>query len=668
MKFTFVSSALLALVSSATAQAPPVPEPLTADWVLNKAGNNSLFSRWRPRSHFISPAGWMNDPCGAVHDPITDTYHLHYQFHPNHANWGNISWGHAVSKDLFHWTDVGGWENDSAVSFPSSHYKTSPLSVFTGTTQSVNLRGEEDGTLLTFLTGIHRLPTNWKLKYQPGTEVQALFTSKNAGLTWQEEGIVIPGPPEGWNVTGFRDPSFFPNPDLDAIRNVSEPHYYAVLGSGLKGPDVPVQLPGAARPGFLGPRMPLYAAPASNLTNWTFLGALWEPAVNASLGDPDVTGSFGYNFEVSGLFELKANGSDNGAFFITTGAEGGNTTRHLRERWAIWARGGLSARANGSVELKPSSGGAVDWGLSYAQASFVDSRKGNQGRRVMWGWADEDIQEPSMLPLGRAMGYAGAITLPLELFLLEKPGVQKHDYVDGNEWIPEDGGAFTAQTLGIRPLPDVFEQLKAGAALNTFDVATVTAGTPKKVSENVGDSYVLSATLTASNGTAGIVIAQSPDNSEYTSIVYDAAAKTISVHRDHSSSLTGLFTNHTHEGHFVPYKSVDGTVEDINFTVVLDKSLLEVFVNDRFALTSRIYPVRTDSTALSFFAGELGLGKCGSKKTKRADGAAETAQWKDVKLWKGLAKAWTQRPENSSSPLVWDSPEQTNNYTWWVGW
>ncbi len=28
-----------------------------------------------------------------LYDPTTDTYHLHYQWHPNHVNWGNISWG-----------------------------------------------------------------------------------------------------------------------------------------------------------------------------------------------------------------------------------------------------------------------------------------------------------------------------------------------------------------------------------------------------------------------------------------------------------------------------------------------------------------------------------------------------------------------------------------------
>ena len=42
---------------------------LTADEI-SSMGNNSLFTRWRPYSHFNAPAGWMNDPCGGMYDPI----------------------------------------------------------------------------------------------------------------------------------------------------------------------------------------------------------------------------------------------------------------------------------------------------------------------------------------------------------------------------------------------------------------------------------------------------------------------------------------------------------------------------------------------------------------------------------------------------------------------
>jgi len=68
-------------------------------------GNNSLFTRWRPHSHFIAPAGWQNDPCGPMYDPTRDIYHLFYQWHPQHINWGNISWGYATSKDMITWED-----------------------------------------------------------------------------------------------------------------------------------------------------------------------------------------------------------------------------------------------------------------------------------------------------------------------------------------------------------------------------------------------------------------------------------------------------------------------------------------------------------------------------------------------------------------------------------
>ncbi|KAL8367202.1 hypothetical protein RB599_010280 [Gaeumannomyces hyphopodioides] len=686
MKAPTVIAALLQLAAASGAAAQqPVPAQLTREWLRNSAGNSSLFDRWRPRSHFASPHSWMNDPCGAVYDPATDLYHLHYQYHPNHVNWGNVSWGHAVSKDLFHWRDVCDWANDSSVSLASGAYPSSPLSQFTGTTQAVNLKGERDGTLLTFATGIHFLPTSWKIPYTPGTEVQALYSSKDGGMTWSEVGTALASPPEGWNVTGWRDPSFFPSPELDALLDVKEPHYYAVLGSGLKSSSVPAQLPDTTSPGYIGPRIPLYSAPASDLTKWGFLGALWEPAANASLGDPDVTGSYGYNFEVSGLFNLPVPPSSPGgqkhAWFVTMGAEGGQTARHKRGQWALWNRGGMSARANGSAELQPTSGGAIDWGLGYAQASFLDERAGNNRRRVMWGWANEDVEDEWNFYVARAMGYAGSITLPTELFIKETRGVARpqNAAVDGNEWIA-DGDGFTAQTLGIRPLPDVMEKLRAGSEELALDVGGVAAGAPAmKAAADLGDSWVLTATLGGGKqhqqqAAAGIVIAQSPDNAEFASIVFDPARSTIGVHRANSSTalLPGVFRTYAHEGHFAPYRKAatdGGETEDVTFTIVYDRSLLEVFVNDRFALTSRIYPVRGDSTGLSFFAGELNLPSGSGKpyRHKRADGDA-AAVWKDVKVWKGLANAWPERPRDTSVPLVWDSPEQTNNYTRWAGW
>jgi beta-fructofuranosidase len=210
-------------------------DALTIDQI-NTMGNNSLFTRWRPRSHVLAPAGWMNDPCGAMYDPIRDLYYISYQWHPQHINWGNISWGQATSKDLIHWTDHRSWENSSALTFgPTGYGSYNGLGIFSGTAQPVNLQGESDGTLLVFYTSVSRLPTNWALPYLPGTETQSLAYSTDGGLTYKEyEGNPViktttEQPPMNWNITGFRDPFLEPSPELDAVLGVSEPHYYGMF-------------------------------------------------------------------------------------------------------------------------------------------------------------------------------------------------------------------------------------------------------------------------------------------------------------------------------------------------------------------------------------------------------------------------------------------------------
>ncbi len=104
----------------------------------------------RPAFHLTPRVGWMNDPNGFSY--YKGQYHMFYQYYPYRPFWGPMHWGHAVSKDLLHWTYLpaalapdepyengGGCFSGSAVELPDGRQ----LLVYTG----VLSEKQPDGTM-----------------------------------------------------------------------------------------------------------------------------------------------------------------------------------------------------------------------------------------------------------------------------------------------------------------------------------------------------------------------------------------------------------------------------------------------------------------------------------------------------------------------------------------
>ncbi len=142
---------------------------------------------FRPIYHHTPSYGWMNDPNGLI---LKDgMYNLYYQYNPYGSKWGNMHWGHAVSRDLMHWQEL-----------PPAIARDTLGHIFSGSSivDKYNSAGYGKESIIAFYTSAS----------DKNGQLQCLAYSKDNGSTFTKyEGNPILRPFDG--LKDFRDPKVF---------------------------------------------------------------------------------------------------------------------------------------------------------------------------------------------------------------------------------------------------------------------------------------------------------------------------------------------------------------------------------------------------------------------------------------------------------------------------
>jgi beta-fructofuranosidase len=246
--------------------------------------------------------------------------------------------------------------------------------------------------------------------------------------------------------------------------------------------------------------------------------------------------------------------------------------------------------------------GILDPGAFYAPQSLAAP----DGRTITIGWLREERSAAS----GWDAGWSGAMSLPREIAV-----------VDGE--------------LRQRPVEAV-ERLRETRLVD--DRLTVGA-TPERL-DATGEAFELRARLDPDDAPGSAVafrVRESPDGAERTTVrvgsdrvVVDRSES--SLDRDARDAPVGV--------------AVDDLERPLDVRVFVDASVLELFVNGRRALATRIYPTRHDATGISLVADDDGGERTGTDPAGRSDaGATGTSNDDpagvdvDVSMWR-MEGAW----------------------------
>ncbi|HEX3985315.1 MAG TPA: glycoside hydrolase family 32 protein, partial [Acidobacteriaceae bacterium] len=268
----------------------------------------------RPQYHLLPARNWMNDPNGPIY--WRGQYHMFYQYNPHAAVAADMHWGHAVSPDMVHWRHL-------PVALAPTPGGPDAAGCWTG---SALPHGDRVAILY---AGVASAPEN-EATLRDGAhslrESQCLAFSSGDLTHWTKvPQAVIPAPPPGLDVTGFRDPAPWRQGDL----------WYTAIGSGIRGK---------------GGTILLYRS--SDLYHWDYLHPLYQGSGSGhAAANPVDSGDM---WECPDFFPL----GDRHVLIHSTGGK------------AYWQSGVLDTE---TMLFHPERSGLLDCGAYYAPKTQLDA-------------------------------------------------------------------------------------------------------------------------------------------------------------------------------------------------------------------------------------------------------------------------------------------------------
>jgi beta-fructofuranosidase len=211
----------------------------------------------------------------------------------------------------------------------------------------------------------------------------------------------------------------------------------------------------------------------------------------------------------------------------------------------------------------PSTQSILDYGGHfYAPQTMLDPK----GRRLQFGWLWEGRSDEAQW----AAGWSGVMSLPRVLTL------------------------SADRILRFEPAPELKQLRNAHQHLSDFSILATSL---TQLGEIRGDCLEIRIEFILDEATeVGVGVRCSPDCVEQTLILYDRVQGMLHIDRQ-QSSLNVDVTRDIRSG---PLPLAAG--EQLILHIFLDRSVIEVFANYRLCMSSRVYPSRTDSQGVGFFA------------------------------------------------------------------